>query len=233
MVAKKRKADFSDVKDGGNFKPRHRAEGDYKMKIIGIEDSTSNAGNEQTVFTIVVASEAKNARPATYPYYCGWESNQLWKIRKLFIAAGMDVPKKLVLVDPNKLMNKTIGAALIDDEYEGNLRSRIDDVFPVDDIQGNVPDDEDDVDEVDDEDEAPAPRKRRAPEPDDEDDDDEPAPPRRRAAAKTTRRRAPEPEDDDDDDDEPPAPRRRPAKKTAARRRQDEDDDDDMDIDDL
>ena len=34
------------------------------MKIIAIEDGESNAGNEQTIFTIIVASDAKAARPA-------------------------------------------------------------------------------------------------------------------------------------------------------------------------
>lgn len=213
MVAKKRKADFSNVKDGGNFNPRRRPEGDYIMKVIAVEDGESNAGNEQTVFTLIVAEDAKRSRPATYPYYCGWEEKQLWKIRKLFIAAGMAVPKRMVLVDPNKLLNKTIGAALEDDEYEGRVRSRVADVFPQDDVH-DTPEPNDEEYEDDEEEEKPAPRKRAA------------------------SRRRPEPEDDEDDEDvdEEPAPRRRaPAKKAAPKRRPADDDDDvdDLDLDEI
>jgi hypothetical protein len=219
MVAKKRKADFSDVKDGGNFSPRHVPEGDYRMKIIAVEDGESNAGNEQTVFTLIRLDDAKRARPATYPYYCGWETKQLWKIRKLFIAAGMPVPKRLVLVDPNKLLNKVVGAVLVDDEYDGRMRSKIDDVFPKEDVQDTPSTDDTDDDYADDDEEieeTPPSRKhaaKRTPEPEDE----EPPAPRRR-----------KPVENDDDEEATPS-RRRTAKKAAPKRRPAEDDDDDVD----
>lgn len=224
MVAKKRKADFTNVSDGGSFNPKHRPEGDYVMKIIKVEDGQSNAGNDQTVFTIIVASDANKARPATYPYYCGWEDKQLWKIRKLFIAAGIQVPKKAVVVDPNKLLNKTIGAALEDDEYEGRVRSRVADVFPKDEVSDTPSDDDQDYDDTEDEveEEAPAPRKRatakRAPEPDDDEEDIEEPQPRRRKARVV-------------EEEEEPAPRRRPAKKAA--KPPVDDDDDDLDLEEL
>lgn len=239
MVAKKRRADFSNVRDGGNFSPKHRDEGDYIMKIISVEDGESNAGNEQTVFTLIVASDANKARPATYPYYCGWDDKQLWKIRKLFIAAGIPVPKKAVVVDPNKLLNKTIGAALEDDEYEGRMRSRIADVFPKDDVKDSPVDDTDADDDYEEEEEAPPVRKRaakRAPEPDEDEDEEDAPPPRRRTPAKKTTSRRPAAEDDDEDDeDEAPPPRRRtPAKKAAStKRRPPADDDEDEDVEDL
>jgi hypothetical protein len=208
MPAKKRRADFSNVSDGGSHNPKHRPEGDYVMKIIKAEDGESKAGNDQTVFTLVVADEANKARPATYPYYCGWDDKQLWKIRKLFEAAGIPVPKKAVVVDPNKLVGKLIGAALEDDEYEGRMRSRIADTFPKDEVSDRPDDtDEDEYDEDVDDDDEPAPPKKAAkkatrraePEPDDDDEDEEP-PRRKKAATATKKRRQPEPEDDDDED---------------------------------
>lgn len=158
MAATKRKMDFTNVKEGGNFSPRHVAEGDYVMKIVKVDDHKSKEGNEQWLFTL----QRKGDQRSTYPYYCGCDEKQAWKIRKLFIAAGMNVPKKLVMVDPNKLVGKEIGAFLEDDEYEGRMRSKIADTFPVSDVsepdEDDRPDDEEEPDEID---------------TDDEDDDDD------------------------------------------------------------
>jgi len=218
MPATKRAMDFTNVKESGLFNPKRKPAGDYVMKIISVDDHTSKDGNDGWVFTCVVASEAKSARPATYPYYCGSDEKQAWKIRKLFIACGKEIPKKRVLVNPNLLLNKEFGAVLDDDEYEGRLKSQIVETMPVDDVE---PNDEDDDDQYEDDEVEEAPRKRTA-------------------AKKTTRRRAPEPEDveDDDDEEEAPPPRRRaakkaPARKAASRRRASEEDEDDEDVDEL
>jgi len=257
MAATKRKVDFRNVKEGGNFRPRRRPEGDYEAKIVKVDDHTSNAGDEGWVFTVQIKGDARS----TYPIYASAEEKQAWKVRKLFIACGLPVPKKLVLVDPNKLLNKTLGVVLVDDEYNGRTKSSIDEFIPVEDIQGNaddddegIDDDEDDAIEEEEEEVKPTKRTRRAaPEPEDDeeeddsdDDDDEPTPRRRSAAKKAaapTRRRqaAPEPEDDDEDDDQPPSPRRRAATKRAPAKRtrrqaaeQIDDDEDDLgDIEEL
>lgn len=130
MPATKRAVDFTNVKEGGAFNPRHREAGDYRLKIVKVDDHTSNKDNDGWVFTLKVEGDER----ATYPYYCNSDEKNAWKIRKLFIAAGMQVPKKRVMVDPNKLLNKTIGAALDDEEYEGRMKSVIVDTFPADDV---------------------------------------------------------------------------------------------------
>lgn len=214
--------DFTNVKEGGIFRPKHRAEGEYTAKVVKVDDHQPKDQDKEMgwVFTVTIDGDARS----TYPVYAGPDEKQAWKIRKMFIAAGMNVPKKLVLVDPNKLVGKAIGVYLEDDEYEGRMRSRIADFIPVDDVTGEG---DDEADEVED------------------DEVEEEAPPRKRAAAKkTARRRAPEPEEDEDEDDdeevdEEPAPRRRaPAKKAAAkkttrRRAPEPEDDDEDDVDDL
>ena len=201
MVATKRRMDFTNVKEGSNFRQRHRTSGEYLARIIAVDDHTSGAGNEGWVFTVKIKGDERS----TYPIYAGVDEKQAWKIRKLFIACGREVPKKLVMVDPNKLINSELGVFLEDDEYEGRMRSRIEDFMPTDEVSDNGDDDADnEVDE--DEEPAPPPRKRAArkaaPAPaEDEDDgedetDDEPEPPRR--PAKKATRRAPAPADDDD-----------------------------------
>lgn len=234
MAATKRKMDFTNVKDGGgNFRPRRRPEGDYEAKIVKVDDHQPKDSDKEMgwVFTVQIKGDARSS----YPIYGSPTADQAWKIRKLFIACGMAVPKKMVLVDPNKLVGRELGVILVDDEYNGKIKSSIDDFIPVDDLQGNDNDATDD----DDEDEEPPARtkkskKRPEPEPEDDeededDDDDEPEPPKKKAK-KAARRKAPEPEDDEDDeDDEPPAKKRKAVKKSKKRR----DEDEDLDIDEL
>lgn len=135
--------DFTNVKDGGgSFNKKRQPEGDYKAKIVKVEDAPAKSdGVMQWLFTIEAGDGGK------YPYYCKHVENQLWKIRNLFTAAGISIPKKRVNVDPNKVVGKIIGVTLEDDEYEGKLQSNIAATFPASELEGD--DDEDtDADEV-------------------------------------------------------------------------------------
>ena len=217
-VASKITVDFSNVKDRGEFSNRALPEGDYIAKITDVNLAESSQGNTQLIFKI----EVEGVRAASYPFYCGLDEKQLWKLRNLCVAAGLNAPKKRLALDPNKLIGKLIGIELMDDEYEGRVKSKINGVFPKEEVAqaDDIPDDADtdDVDDEDDEDEAPAPKKRatkkRQPEPEPEDDDDE----------------------DDEEEEEAPAPKRKkaPAKKKPAPVEDDEDEEDDeMEIDEI
>lgn len=261
MAATKRVVDLSDVKEGGNFRQRRKPEGDYKAKIVKVDDHLKEGKLPGWVYTIQIDGDARSS----YPYYVNPEKKQAWKIGTICRAAGLpNVIGKRINFDPNKLVGKAIGVALADDEYEGRLKSVIDDVFPVsevgpgadevdavdDDEEVEVPDDEEIEDEVEEEEEPPPPpaRKTRArkaapPPPVEEDEDEEieeeepPPPPRR-----TRRKPAPEPEPEDDEEEEgepAPAPRRRtktaaaPVKAPARRRKPAPVVEDDDELDDL
>lgn len=142
--------DFTNVKDRGQFNPRHKKEGDYRLKIIAVEDGESKQGNEMWIFTMSPPDD----KTATYPYRCTLGTDSLWKIRNLFIAAGKQVPKKKMRVDPSKLINAEVGVHLIDHEYNERVSSQIDSVFPVSDL-------------------PKATKKRKAAEVDDEVEDEE------------------------------------------------------------
>jgi len=245
MAATARPVDLTNVKDGGNFRPRRKPEGDYRAKIVKADDHTpKKAGSEPGwVLTIQVEGDARS----TYPYYLSTADNQAWKVRAICLAAGLNVKTARVRFDPNKLVNKRIGVALVDDEFEGKVKSSIDDVFQESEVGANADEDApvDEYDDADDEVEVPA---------DDEDDEEPeieeepPAPAKRRVARKRAPEPEPEPEpEDDDEEDEPepaPEPRKRraaaPPAKAATRRKaapapvEDDDDDlDDLDTDDL
>lgn len=159
-MALKITADFTNVKDGGGFNSKRLPSGDYIARISKVEKSKSKAGNDQLVFTIT----PDDHRSAAYPYYCGLEEKQLWKLRNLLLAAGVKVPKKKASIDVERLVGVAIGIALEDDEYEGKERSTIDSIFPANEVEGAEDEkgtedeedgedtestDEDDLDELD------------------------------------------------------------------------------------
>jgi hypothetical protein len=261
MAATARAVDLTNVKEGGNFRPRRKPEGDYKAKIVKADDHLKDGKEPGWVLTIMVHGDARS----TYPYYLSSEEKQAWKIRGICIAAGINVKTARIKFDPNRLVGREIGIALEDDEYNGRERSSIADVFTVAEVGANAdedaPEGDEEIDlddapeeEPEEEEEEPAPpvRKRRAkpepePEPEEEEEyeEEEPPPPPRRRRAKP----APEPEPEDDEEEEEeeapaPPPRRRrattpPTKAVASARRKpappadDDDDLDDLDTDDL
>jgi hypothetical protein len=183
--ATKKKVDFTDAGDRGPFNPIHQEEGDYLLKIVAVLDSpTKETKKDQW---LIALQDVDNPR-AIYRYNCLLEKSQAWKLRNIFVAAGKNVPQKMMNVDPQVLIGKVIGASLIDDEYNGKLRSSVDQVFPASEL--GKADDDDDADDVEDdeieeeEEEAPAPKKKapakkaptkkkKEPEPEEEEDEDE------------------------------------------------------------
>ena len=209
--AQKKIIDFSNVKERGNFNPKNIEPGDYVAEITKVEETEAKDGEDMWVFSVVLDEVAR----ATYPYYCKLVDNQYWKVKALFQAAGVNVGQRKVAVDPNKLVGKKIGVAMEDDEYEGRLKSIIAEVFPPEEVTGEVEEDDSDLEE-DEVEEAPAPKKRTkkaAPEPEEDDEDEE-----------------------DDEEEEEPTPKKRAAKKAPAkksRKRPVDDDDEDEDEDEL
>jgi hypothetical protein len=184
--AGKAKVDFSDAGDRGPFNPIHQEEGDYLLKIVAVLDSPTKEGNKPQ--WLVALQDVDNPR-AIYRYNCLLEKSQAWKLRNIFVAAGKNVPQKMMNVDPQVLVGKVIGASLIDDEYNGKLRSSVDQVFPASELKAQ---DDDEPDDVDDDTEE------------EEEEDDTPPPPKKKAPAKKApakKKKEPEPEEDDDEDE--------------------------------
>jgi hypothetical protein len=183
--------DLTNVKDGGGaFNKRRMPAGDYPARITKVADAQAKEDKSSAGFMWLFTIEVDGG--GTYPYYCKLVENQLWKVRNLCLAAGMQVPKKKLKLDPEKLVGKRIAVTLEDDEYEGKAQSVVNATFPLSELLENADDDDDDDDD------------------DDGDDDEEETPPPAKKAAK--KKAAPVAEDDDDDeedededDDEPTA----------------------------
>lgn len=192
MAAKKTNLDFTNVKEGGNFSKKHMPVGDYLAKITKVEDAMPKEKSDKTpmwLFTVQLVQTPS----ATYPYYCKLQDNQLWKVRNLLVAAGINVPKKKVGVDPNKLVGKLVAVSLDDTEYNDKEQSEVGAIFSPKELDGDGADDVDDVDD-DDEDEDTS---VDTDDDDDEDEEEEPAPKK-----KGKKKKAPEPEPDEEDDED-------------------------------
>lgn len=131
-MAVKVSVDFTNVKDSSGINPKQMPEGDYHatIKKVDLVEKKDKSGN-QLLFVIGI----KDAATASYPYYCGFEPNVLWKLRNLMLASGVKAPKKAFSFDAEKLVGKSIGVTLADDEYNGQTKSVIDAVFPASELE--------------------------------------------------------------------------------------------------
>lgn len=232
MAATARAIDLSDVKEGGNFRPRRKPEGDYRAKIVKADDHQPKDKSKAAgwVLTIMVEGDGRS----TYPYYLSPEKNQVWKVAGICRAAGLNVKTARIRFDPNKLVNKTIGIALVDEEYNDRLKSVIDDVFLASEVGANADEDPEIVDE--DEDEV---YDDETPEDDEPEEEEEPAPaPKRTVRRKPAPEPEPEPEDEEEyeDEDEEPEPEPAPKTRRVVRKKPTPppvEDDEELDLDDL
>lgn len=181
--------DFTNTKEGGAaFNKKRVAAGDYLARVTAVRDApTKDTKEAQWLFTIELLEKHTDRK---FPYYCKLVENQLWKVRNLCLASGIAVPKKKVKLDPNRLVGKTIGVTLDDDEYEGKLQSVVTQTFPAAELDGDSSEPEDDEDEEgteEDEEEEDAPEaaedEAEEDEEDEEEEEPEPAPVKRRAKA--------------------------------------------------
>jgi hypothetical protein len=188
MAGNKMTLDFTNVKDGGGaFRKTRQEAGDYRGEVTKVATVKKKDGSgKQWLFTIKAGS-------GIYPYYCGFEENVLWKIRNIFVAAGFNVPKKKVAIDPEKLVGKKIAVTLGDDEYDGKLQSNIEAVFPLSELEDDGTDATDDT--ADDEDEEDEDTSTATDDDDEEEEDEEPEPPVAKKKKKAKKAKA---EDDDE-----------------------------------
>jgi len=223
-MATKATIDFSQVKDGSGFSPKHKEEGEYLGTITSFEDTKSKSGNAMWVFGVAL----KTDRRAVYPVYCLLGPEHVWKLRNVMLAAGFKVPKKRITVDGNRLVGKELGVFLEDDEYDGKKKSVIASFFPASEYEGPGADDSDDEDLPEEDETEEEYEDEDASDGSTDDEDDE-----------ASEDDSDEDSDEDEQDEEPePAPKK--AKKAPAKAKKapepepaEDEDDDEMDVDDL
>lgn len=167
-MAKKIRLDFSKTEERSGWNTKHITEGLHKMKVESVQETEAQDGTAMLVYALVPADPRLKTR--RFPFYCKLQQNQLWKLRDLLVAAGISVPKKAQMIDPNGPVGKYIAAEVEDDTYQGNIRSSVNGTYGLDilDEDGDDTSADDEADEEEYEDEA-----EEAEEEYEEDEDDE------------------------------------------------------------
>ncbi|QKN87794.1 hypothetical protein NEBULOUS_33 [Microbacterium phage Nebulous] len=153
-MGKKITLDFSKVEERSGWNSKEMPEGLHEFKVELVDLKDANDGTPMWTYGLRPTNPKYKTR--LFPYYCKHQANQLFKLRDLFTAAGIPVPKKRIGLDPDAPVGKIIAAEVSDATGQYAGRSEIDGVYDrsIIDDDDRVADDEDEVedDEVEDED---------------------------------------------------------------------------------
>lgn len=201
-MARKIKVDMTNVESYGKCE-----EGIHTAKIASIEQTTSQGGDDMLkVIFEVVKGKSKGAR--VFDNFVLTEK-ALWKFQLLLKALKVKCDGKLA-IDLDKLEGKLVDIEVAHEEYQGQMRARVNDYTiagtkATDSDTDYDEDDEDDEEELEEEEEEPPKKPSKKPAP----------------AAKKAKKSEPEPEEDEDDEwedeeeEEEEEPPKKPAKKSA------------------
>lgn len=148
---------FSGIQAGQRRNPRI-AEGNYRAKVAEVTQKPTKAGDPMVVWIFEIVDHPKYSGQQFY-YNSVLTEKALWNFRATLEALKVKVKDETMNIPLPKLVGRTAGIQLVDDEYEGKLKSAINDVFNEDLLE-----EEDEVEELEDEEED---------EWEDEEDDDE------------------------------------------------------------
>ena len=178
-MARRMKLDFTEVEAFVKCE-----EGEHVVKLIEIEESESQAGNDMLSATFqVVKGNSTGAK--LYDNFVLTEK-ALWKLQSFLTAVGIKADNKVIL-DLDKLVGKTCIVSVEHEEYEGKTRARIQEFKKLADKK-DEPDDEDyDDEDYDDEEDEPTPKKSKSK-------------PQSKPASKSSKQAKPKKQEEDDDD---------------------------------
>lgn len=139
------KIDFTGVEESVKC-----AEGTHFVKMTGIEEKVSQAGNEMLSATFeVTKGDSKGAK--LYENFLLSQTG-LWKLKSYLSSVGVKADGKIAL-DPNSLVGKQCLAEVIHEEYNGKQKAKIDEFKKI--VIEEDDEDEDDLedDDIEDDDE--------------------------------------------------------------------------------
>ena len=138
--------DFSGVQSGGR---RKIPEGDYHFVVDKAYWDESEAGNDMVVFeSVIKEGPQKGWRGYTH---CAITPKALWKLRQMLEALGIEVPDGKLAINPKKYIGKEHGGSVEQEEYDGKKRSKITDIYPVDQLGGEEEEESDESEETEEE----------------------------------------------------------------------------------
>lgn len=157
-MGKKITLDFSKVEERSGWNTKEIPEGIHLFKIELVDLKDANDGT--TMWTYGLRPVDPKYKTRLFPYYCKHQQNQLFKLRDIFVAAGLTVPKKKTSLDPDAPVGKLVAAEVSDatGQYAGRSelggvyeRSIIDDEDQVTGDEDEELEDDEEAEEIDDE----------------------------------------------------------------------------------
>lgn len=127
--------DFEGVESGGGgFRI---PEGDYRMKVVKVEDTESDAGNSMFKWTFEgMEKKAKGKKFYLYTVYDPPDS--LWKLKSLLEALGTEVPDGAMDLDLDEMVDLELIGQVGDEEYQNKTTSKLQDFSPIDGDDGDT-----------------------------------------------------------------------------------------------
>lgn len=151
-MARRMKLDFTEVEAFVKCE-----EGEHIVKLIEIEESESQAGNDMLSATFqVVKGNSTGAK--LYDNFVLTEK-ALWKLQSFLTAVGIKADSK-VIIDLDKLVGKTCIVSVEHEEYEGKTRARIQEFKKIE--SKKYEHDDDDEDDDDEEEYEPEEKKTKS-----------------------------------------------------------------------
>jgi len=152
-MAKKKKGkgevisvDFTGVK-GSNRVP----EGEYKVKVVAITMEESEKSEQPYLKWELEITEGKHKGKKLY-HITSLQPQALFNLRNTLEALGVEVEEKAMKLNLNDYIGLEMGVVVEIETYQGNARSRVVDVFNLDEIEDEDEEDEDSEDTEDDDD---------------------------------------------------------------------------------
>lgn len=129
------------------------AEGKHIAKIIEIENNVSSGGDDMLSAKLQIV-DGESTGAIVYDNYL-LTQKMLWKLKGVLENLGMKSDKKVAL-DTDKMLNKNIGIVVFHEDYNGQMKAKIDSYFKAGSVKSVVADDdiEDDFDDDFEEDEV-------------------------------------------------------------------------------
>jgi len=127
-------ADFTEAAQASDIRPVHVEDGDYRMVVKSAELTEVKSGENKGKKQIMWVLSSPQIRGAAYPYYTALTGKSSWKLRVFLEATGTKIAKDKLAFDTDRIIGRELGAELVEDEYQGKLKSVVNAVFPVDEL---------------------------------------------------------------------------------------------------
>jgi hypothetical protein len=113
--------DFTGVESGGGG--RGVPDGEYSLKVVSVEQKTSQSGNPMLNFKHKVASG--DYQGSTVYDNVSLTPQALWRFRGMLECMGMEIPEGKLKVDLDGMIGKIIKVEIANETYQGKERPKI------------------------------------------------------------------------------------------------------------